>query len=198
MKKNLNALTVTRKTGNERFRSGTQPIDFDLLSFWQWSGSDLSNNAFRGMLAEYIVACDFGAQNDLRTEWDAYDLITSKGIKVEVKSAAYIQSWQQKKLSAISFKICPTVGWDAKTNTYSPERKRQADVYVFCLLHHQDKSTIDPLDLSQWTFYILPTATLNEKLPERKTLGLARLLQLSPLKVEFGNIQEGIHTLFGV
>jgi hypothetical protein len=195
MDNNFEALIVNRKTGNERFTSGIQPTNFELLGFWQWMGSDLSNNAFRGMLAEYIVACDLGVHTGIRTEWDAYDLVTSKGVKVEVKSAAYIQSWHQKKLSAITFKICSTRGWEASTNTYIPEIKRQADVYVFSLLKHKDKMTLNPLDLSQWEFYIVPTAILNERVPDQKTIGLASLLRLNPLKVDFGNIGNGINSL---
>lgn len=190
------ALTVNRKTGNERFSFGLRPTNFELLGFWQWMGSDLSNNAFRGMLAEYIVACDLGVQGGIRTEWDAYDLVTLEGIKVEVKSAAYIQSWHQKKLSAISFSICTTRGWEASTNTYQPEPKRQADVYVFSLLKHQDKLTLNPLDLSQWEFYLLPTVILNERLPDQKTIGLSSLLRLNPLKADFGNIGKGMDSLF--
>jgi hypothetical protein len=38
---------------------------------------------------------------------------------------------------------------------------RSANVYVFCLLHHQDKATVDPLCLNQWEFYVLATEELN-------------------------------------
>jgi hypothetical protein len=34
----------------------------------------------------------------------------------------------------------------------APDAKRQADVYVFALLAHEDRTTIDPLDLDQWKF----------------------------------------------
>lgn len=196
MEKNLDAITVARKTGNERFRLGTQPTEFNLLGFWQWMGSDLTNNTYRGMLAEYIVACDLGVHTGTRTEWDAFDLVTSEGIKVEVKSAAYVQSWFQKKHSYIKFKICSTIGWDAQTNTYGEQRKRQADVYVFCLLKHKEKATLNPLDLSQWDFFVLPTAVLNEKLPEKESIALSSLLRLNPVKVDFGAIGATIHNLF--
>jgi hypothetical protein len=42
----------------------------------------------------------------------AYDLITSTGIRIEVKSSAYLQSWSQKRLSTISFSISPARYWD--------------------------------------------------------------------------------------
>ena len=49
-------LSVSRKTGGERFRCGPEPLPFDLLSFWQWSASDLASNALRGRVAEFLVA----------------------------------------------------------------------------------------------------------------------------------------------
>jgi hypothetical protein len=136
------------------------------------------DNALRGALAEYLVACDLGIADGTRPGWNAYDLITPEGIKVEVKSAAYLQSWQQSAHSKVCFDIRPTFGWDAATNTYGAERKRQADVYVFCLLAHKDKPSLDPLDLSQWEFYVLTSKALDERLPTQKTISLAGLLRL--------------------
>lgn len=195
MGNSLNALEVERKTGQERFILENKITNFDLLAFWQWSGSDLSNNAFRGMLAEYIVACALGLENEIRTEWDNYDLITEDGTKIEVKSSAYLQSWHQEKVSKIEFNICPTKGWDSKTNKRSSERKRQADIYVFAFLKHLDKSTLNPLDLDQWEFYLLPTSILNEKVPDQQKISFNRLLSLNPLKVKFGEIKEAVINL---
>jgi hypothetical protein len=195
MNDDLEALSVERRTGHEKFHLAKQLLDFDLLGFWQWSSSDLVGNALRGKLAEYIVAYDLGVHTGTRTEWDAYDLKTPEGIKIEVKSAAYLQSWKQNRLSAICFDIRQTYGWDAATNTSSTERKRQADIYIFCLLHHQNKSTLDPLDLSQWEFYVLLAQVLDEKLPNQRSLTFARLLRLNPVKVGFGKIKEVVYRL---
>jgi hypothetical protein len=136
-------LNVTPKTGNEVFEFKGKGLQLSLIDFWRWSASDLVSNAARGILAEYIVASALGLADDgkIRSEWDAYDLLTADSIKIEVKSAAYLQSWYHKKLSAISFGIRPTTGWNDATNERSSELKRQSDVYVFCVLHHQDKAT---------------------------------------------------------
>ena len=187
---------VQRKTGTEAFHRRGAPLGFDLLGFWQWSSSDLVSNVLRGKLAEYIVAQDLGIAKGTRTEWDAYDLETEAGIKVEVKSAAYVQSWKQSGASAIRFGIQPTLGWDASTNEYGLERRRQADVYVFCLLHHQEKPTLDPLDVTQWEFYVLPAAVLNERLPNQKGIGFATLLRLRPVKAAYGEIRAVLDNMF--
>jgi hypothetical protein len=163
MAEELEALHIVKRTGRERFHIGTTDTPLTLLGFRQWSSSDLVGTALRGILAEYIVACALDLERGTRVEWDAVDLRTPEGLRVEVKSGAYLQPWKHHRLSAIGYDVRPTFGWDATTNQSSTERRRQADVYVFCLLHHTDKQTIDPLDLAQWTFCVLPSRVLDER-----------------------------------
>lgn len=181
-------MDVVRKSGKETLKSNGRELDVRLIDFWRWSASDLVGNTMRGIFAEYIVARALGVAHGIRTEWDAYDLQTSSGTKVEVKSASYLQSWYHKKLSSISFSIRPTRSWDAATNAMDNIVKRQADIYVFCCLKHQEKKTLDPLDLGQWDFYILPTSVLNEKYPTQKTISLSILLKLNPCHATFEEI----------
>ncbi len=186
------AIIVNRKTGEELFYSDETDVTLNLKSFWQWSASDLVNNTLRGMLAEYIVASAIGVENGIRTEWDAYDLLSTEGTKIEIKSSAYIQSWPQKKLSDIQFGIQPTRGWDATTNTYDTVVKRQSDIYIFCILSHKQQETINPLNLSQWSFYILATSKLNETKGKQKTISLASLKKLNPIQASYSKIQSAI------
>jgi hypothetical protein len=181
----LDALNTRRKTGNEPFHIDGEPLKNSLLEFWQWSSSELVGNALRGMLAEYIVGSALGCVGEVRTQWDAYDLLTPDGIKVEVKSGAYLQSWKQNKLSAIQFGIRPTWTWEARKNRALRERLRQADVYVFCLLKHREKDSIDPLNMSQWDFYVIPTSVLDERLGNQQTVSLSRLLRLEPTATDY-------------
>jgi len=198
MSEDLHALNVTRKTGNEYFIEKGNPLENNLLGFWQWACSDLASNTMRGILAEYIVACELKLDIGTRLEWDAYDLMTKNGIKLEIKSAAYLQTWKQPKLSNISFDISPTKGWTASTNEYSNETKRQADIYIFCLLRHQEKITLNPLDLDQWIFYLLPTSVLNEKKLKQQKISLSALLRLNPVEATFREISMVIERIFPV
>jgi len=133
-----------------------------------------------------------GCADGVGQQWDAYDVLTPDGIKVEVKSGAYVQRWSQSKLSPIKFSIQPAKGRDARTGKRTMKRKRQADVYVFCVLKHQDKKTIDPLNMAQWSFYVLPTPVLDEKLEKQKTLSLSRLKSLGPMMVDYAGIRDAI------
>lgn len=198
MTKNLDRLTISRKTGKERFHSHGQDLGFDLLSFWQWAGSDLVSNATRGRIAEYIVAHALGlAADDVRDEWAAFDLKTPSGIKIEVKSAAHVQSWHQIKLSSIIFKTAKTRAWDAETNIQSREACRQADVYVFALLAHTDKNTIDPLNIDQWRFYVLPTTALNARTRSQHSITLKSLEKLCDGVVLYAGLPEAIEKCVG-
>ena len=111
----------------------------------------------------------------------------------EVKSVAYLQSWKQNQLSSINFEVRATLGWDAVTNTPVTDQRRQANVYVFCLLHQEDKATIDPLDMSQWTFYVVAKRTLNDRLPLLKSISLATLLRLNPRTCGFNELSDAIY-----
>ncbi|MCI2254219.1 hypothetical protein L2D08_07570 [Domibacillus sp. PGB-M46] len=181
-----------KKTGEERFLLRNTETDMRLLEFWQWNQSDLLSNALRGTLAEFIVAKAVTATNKMRIEWDAFDLVTPAGIKIEVKSAAYLQSWQQAKNSTISFGIAPAKGWEASTNTYAAEIKRSADVYVFCLLNEKDRSVVNPLNLDQWEFFVLSTEQINQEKGNQKTIGLNSLLKMKPVRTGFLGLAEAV------
>lgn len=186
---------------NEPFKQGNTILNFNILEFWKWNQSDLVENRNRGILAEFIVKKALNLPSTTRLEWDNFDFETEDNIKIEVKSAAYIQAWEQSKFSKISFGIAPTRKTLAK-NQLSTEVCRQADVYIFCLLHHKDFKTINPMDMEQWTFYLVPTQVLNEKLPTQKSLGLytlekigAKKCSFQHLKFEFENMKAQLNHL---
>lgn len=186
-----------RKTGKEKFLSNGKELNFTVNDFWGWSSSEFMNNALRGVLAEFIVAKAINDPSEFREEWDACDLITPNGIKVEVKSSSYIQSWQQKELSKIVFGIQPTYGWDATKNESSRTQQRQSDVYVFCVYAHKDQSSANPLELSQWEFYVLSTEALDAHCKNQKTISLSSLLKFNPIKAQFGELNAAINKTYG-
>ncbi|MBC9714342.1 hypothetical protein H9Y04_17415 [Streptomyces sp. TRM66268-LWL] len=187
----LGPLVIARRSGSEPIRAKGETMG-RLSEFWSWACSDLANNTMRGVLAEYRVAMALGAATGTRTEWDTVDIRTPEQWRVEVKSAAYLQSWAQSQLSEISFSIASASGWDAQTGTSSADVLRRSDVYVFCLLHHQDKQTLDPLDLDQWTFYVLPTRVLDERCPSQKTIRLSSLQSLAPVETDFPGLHKAV------
>jgi len=179
--------SMNRLTGNEHFTFDDMPIGKLLSDFWAWNSSDLLNNTLRGALAEFIVATALELDTDIcRKDWTPYDLETPSGIKIEVKSSAYLQSWSADRISNIRFSISPTRAWDAET-AFDDEVKRQSDVYVFCVYASKTKEDT-PLLLDQWEFYVIPTSTLNQKCGNQKSISLNSLLSLNPMKTDFGNL----------
>ena len=160
--------------------------------FQAWAYDDLLTNTTRGVLAEYIVATALGILDTKRVEWDQYDLEID-GVGVEVKSAAYVQTWEQARISEIAFGIRPAKGWDARTNTYAASAKRSADVYVFCLLEGEDREHVDPLQVAQWTFHVLSTSELDRQVPTQKTIRLGPLKALRPRQCKYDELKAAIH-----
>jgi hypothetical protein len=194
----LGILRSPRRSGAEHFHHQETTLEFTLVDFWRWSVSDLVSNATRGRLAEYLVAKALGISTaGVRDEWAAHDLSTPSGVKIEVKSAAYLQAWHQTKYSAISFSIRPSRAWDAETNALSEASARQADVYVFALLAHRDKPTLDPLDVAQWSFYALATRILDERFPRQATISLVSLDKLAR-PVSFENLMPAVEAAAAV
>ena len=190
--KDLPRIALTRKCGNETFHRNGTPLGFHLLDFWCWSNSDILSNAARGRLAEYLVALDLNVADGVRIEWVAYDMKTSDGLMVEVKSASYIQTWAQRRNSTITFDVRPTLGWDPDTAQFGIIRRRQSDAYVFALLEHRDRATIDPLNVEQWLFHVVATRVLDATLASQKSVSLEGLRRLEPIIVRFGSIREAI------
>lgn len=191
---NLPEIISDKKTGKEKFMIKNEPLNFDLLDFWSWNQSDLIENRTRGILAEFIVKKALKIEFEKRIEWDNFDLITNNGKKLEIKSAAYIQSWKQRKHSEINFGISPSVG--AKDNSeYDGTKRRWADYYIFCLLKNKDQESINPLDLGQWTFFILKTEVLNKYKPHQKSIGINSLFKLHPTECNFSGLEKAIDNM---
>jgi hypothetical protein len=87
-----------------------------------------------------------------RDFWAGWDLQTPEGLKIEVKAAAYLQAWEQKRPSQI--------------------------VFSFCVQTETDSARWDALDLSQWRFYLLDQAALAAH--GIKSIRLPVLATLSP------------------
>jgi hypothetical protein len=185
-------LPARRLTGHESLHRDGQPLAPHILDFWQWAASDLLGNTFRGWFAEFLVASDLGITAGTRRDWEGFDLQTDDGTRLEIKASAYLQSWKQRRLSQPRFSIRPAKAWDPATDTFTEAAARHSDAYVFCLLHHQDKATVDPLNVSQWTFYALPTRLLDTSFGSRQVLKLPQLKELAPPETRWGGIGHAI------
>ena len=184
------ALKTEKKNGNECFINIEPTVC--LSDFWSWAYSDLVGNTERGKLAEFIISIAMNCADGISETWGAYDILSPEGIKIEVKTSAYIQSWHQIKLSDIKFGIQKTTAWNPNTNTYTTESTRQADIYVFCVQNCKIQEDLNPLDVAQWDFYPVTTETLNKELGNQKTVGLSRLIKIGAKKCSYNELRSTI------
>lgn len=192
----LKEIKATPKTGDEYLKVCGEKIDYRLVDFWKWSVSDILSNTTRGRFAEFIVGTAIGFNpNKLRDEWDAYDLTSDDGIKIEVKSAAYIQCWKQTDYSKITFSIKASKSWSNEFGEIRSSPKRHADLYVFCLLKHKEQETIEPLNMDQWGFYVIPTYVLDNYKRSKTSITLNSLRKLTE-QVEYYNLKDCIQRVY--
>jgi len=185
-------------SGNEKFILHGKDTSMTVLDYWAWSYSDLYDNTMRGVMAEFLVASSFTIvstpiHSQMRTNWLPYDVTSTTGRRIEVKSAAYIQSWTPEDVySQIKFDIGKKLAWNG--SSYASKPDRNCDLYVFCVFTALTKD-VSVLNLDYWDFYVLPTSVLNEKVPEQKSIALSSLLKLKPVKTDFEGLGEIIETI---
>lgn len=192
-------LPVKKLTGSEQFKN-TGGKKFSVLEFWRYGFSNLNSNVLRGVLAEFIIenAIKDSGQATVRSPWGDYDVLAPNGKKIEVKCCSYIQDWDQKELSKIVW-----TGLKAKDLYYSSAvsnnlklttRKTdyKADIYVFCLLKHQDPKTLDILNMDQWCFYVLSKEKVKEISRNGNSISLVRLEKIGMKPISFKEIEDAI------
>lgn len=157
-------------------RSGQPLVDpgATLGDFWAWAFSDLRQNSVRGHLAEYIVAWALGIRLEVRSAWDDHDLALvdllvpwssgeRKPARLQVKSSGYLQGWQQRQLSLISFGGLRRRPWDFKRGLPLGDTKAcKADVFVFAIQTAKTHDACDPLEVDQWEFRVLPAHRITQ------------------------------------
>ena len=178
----LGSYRTNIKTGKESLKFNGKKTDYKLIDFWKWSSSDLLSNTTRGKFAEFIVATAMDIElTDVREEWGEFDLETKDKIRLEIKASSYLQTWHQYSYSKIIFSI----------KKEKNKSKRPSDFYVFCLLNHKDKKTVDPLNMDQWVFYVLSTKIIDNKFNNKNSISLEILGKMTNY-IKYNELKEKI------
>ncbi len=162
--------------------------------FWAWAYSDILTNIRRGMFAEFLVGSELGVTDNVPPAgWEYFDFLY-RDKKIEVKSSAYVQGWdQQGRVSVPSFGIAERRIWDENINDWLPEPQRSADCYVFCLYAEKaDRSVASILDTNKWDFYVVPTRQINETLGAQKTVRLSGVESMTGKAVKIKQLKEQV------
>jgi len=153
---------LKRMDGSESLRgSEAERLDAPVLDFWQWAFNDLCANNLRGVFAEWLVAKLLDIVPPVRESWAECDLRTAEGVRIEVKSSAYVQTWgkEDDPPSRISFGGLRATTWSVETG-YAAEPSYNSDLYVFTIQIEKSRERWNAMDLDQWRFYIVPRETL--------------------------------------
>lgn len=181
-------------TGEEGFRGSGIGSPLSLRDYWRWSASSVMDNTARGLVAEFLVATAIEGYipDQPRVEWDPYDFeadIDGRKVSIEVKSSAYVQSWEQKEYSKLQFDIKPTRKWNPETGKYSSEPCR-ADIYIFCALVEEsicEHAAV--LNTDNWRFRVVSKELLDQEFLGQKTIPWNRLEQGA---FGYGHLRERI------
>ncbi len=189
----LARISASRKTGAEPVMAAGRPVGATVADFWGWSRSDLLDNTERGVLAEFIVATALGIPTDgvrgglgsLGSHYAGRRPGGGQvgGVPAELGPEGTFQDLVQHPR---------TLAWDADGGGFADVARRHAQVYVFALLAHTGKATVNPLDLDQWAFYVLPTAVLDGRTRSQHSITL-RTLEGLTAAVSFGGLRQAVN-----
>ena len=138
-----------------------------MLDFWRWAFSDLLEDTLKGLYAEWLVGHLLGLPMNRggRFDYGNFDLRSSGGLRVEVKSSAYWQSWKLRNPDGspkTSHEIDRWRPTEKKRIVFGGLRAKDAvdrtnttigyksDFYVFAFQSEQDLDRWDALNLDQW------------------------------------------------
>lgn len=138
-----------------------QSLGVTVADYWAWAHSGLLGNKERGVLAEFIVARALGITTPAHDPWGSFDLLSPAGTAIEVKSAAYLQAWNQRELSRPIWQSLRSRRSEATAEGgwwLAEARTVKGEILVLCLFSATDHAAGDPLDLDQWAFWLVPAA----------------------------------------
>ncbi len=175
--------------------------ELDIEGFYRWAMGNLVSNLNRGTFAEWLVGKALGviSENDVRDEWDAYDLLYRRK-KVEVKASGADQAFSARKRSKPRFDIAPRQWkWEASAGDWVKLEPpaRVAEVYVFCLHEPVPATNENVRDPESWKFWVISRKTLDDELGAQKSVGVATLNRLGA-PVGWLEIRDAVDRSVGV
>ena len=153
--------------GWETFSDNGRPLlrPTNVEEYWAWAHGNLAMNVERGLVAEYLVRHALELRDGPRDHWTEEIDLKVEGGTIQVKSAAFMQSWEQSMDSKPQF----TLKLD----------KLNCDLFIFAVWWPQGGvrpgTPVSIIDVGQWQFYLITGDNLRAlEIPSYFALGLMR------------------------
>ena len=169
--------------GNEPFKEGNQDLGFNVLDFWRYAYSNLID--IEPEIAEFLVGHALGLERPTnKVYWTPFDIQYGE-MKIEVKATGYTHTWTKKQSKMRRFDI------------KSSKEGRQCDIYVFCLIgeYGEEPEAVDPLNLTNWKFFVVPRSVVDESCGQEKSISLDKLLALGYTPISYKKIKQTVDYL---
>lgn len=181
-------------TGFEKFTIDGEETEMNLMDFWRFQYSNIWD--LSGDMAEYVVAKALGIEVPFnKNGWSLYD-IDYNDYRIEVKQTSDWHSWNRDGYVQKQ----PVFGISKAYSRYkdsSSEYKRQSDLYVFCHLKGNDAKSANPMNLSAWDFYVIPTKLINDRCGDSKTISFSRVKKFAD-PVSYNELNSKINDIIKV
>lgn len=129
--------------GDEKIVSDGTYTPHTMLDFWKWAYSNIHYNMQRGTFADFLVRCaledgGFPTRPEIGTGFEPYDLegpiipVTGNYSRIEVKSAAVLQTWGLS--NRIAFSIAPARVQENGDYKHNSPQQRNNDLFPTTLL----------------------------------------------------------------
>lgn len=175
-------------TGLERFTINGEETEMILQDFWRFQYSNIWD--LQADMSEFIVSKALGIEVPCnRNGWCLYD-IDYNGYRIEVKQTSDWHSWNRD--GYVQKKHRFDIG--KAYSTYKDVKsafERQNDIYVFCHLKGNDAKSANPMNLSAWDFYVIPTKVINDKCGDSKSISFSRV-KMFTVSVPYNELRNKI------
>jgi hypothetical protein len=183
---------------NKFFHRNKKKIDIEngsrtILNFWRWGYSDLLQNIYRGILAEFLISWALDLDTKPQNPWNPYDLKTKEGNRIEIKSTGYLQAWDYGTKQKPKFIIRERQRWTDKG--LETKAEYNADIYILAYHKETNRKTIDPMDLDQWEFWVFSKQQIVSLLRNRKSISVSQLKKEDFLPIKFEEIKKQVNQI---
>lgn len=157
------------------FRAG--PSGFTLGDFWSWAFSDLLDHDVRAAFAQFVVCLGLDRTALPRVSWTGGDL-PYRGRSLRVVHLGHVAAWDVD---------APATVWQGAEGERDPHWSRQRDAVVelggegaadcWIVSHdpRRDPRALDPLDVAEWEFFVLPHHAVELEAGPERVLALRRM-----------------------